>query len=91
MRSSPSPNGARFDITIFESGPSVGGTLAFFGSQGGTGDRVFPCNDSALDPISAEDVMGPALLWNNPLFTEATEKILGDQIEFFELPSQKVG
>lgn len=88
MRTSPAAGGAHFDITVFEAGPSVGGKLAFFDPDGG---RTFPYDDIALDPITAEDITGPALMWSNLLFTQSSERILGDKVEFSEIPSQKVG
>ena len=89
--------GMHLDITVFEAAPLIGGKLALFPSPqspspASEGDaRVFPWNDSRLDPLSAEDVAGPALLWGNPLFTRASEEVLGDAVEFFELPAQEVG
>ncbi|RYP87368.1 hypothetical protein DL769_000572 [Monosporascus sp. CRB-8-3] len=95
LRNSPGARGVDFEITLFEAGSSIGGQLAQFGSSdssGGGGGPVFPYNDSALDPLCAEDVAGPALLWGNPLFTRSSEDILGGHaVEFFDLPSQKVG
>ncbi|RYP23096.1 hypothetical protein DL765_001351 [Monosporascus sp. GIB2] len=95
LRNSPAASGVDFEITVFEAGSSIGGQLAQFGSPespSGAGGPVFPYNDSALDPLRAEDVAGPALLWGNPLFTRSSEDILGgDAVEFFDLPSQKVG
>ena len=80
-----------FDITVFEAAPSVGGKLALFSPGSGGDARVFPWNDSRLDPLSAEDVAGPALMWSSPLFTRASEEVLGDAVDFFELPAQEVG
>ena len=81
------------DITVFEASASVGGKLALFSSSPETGGDplVYPWNDSQLDPLSAEDVAGPALMWNSPLFARASEEVLGDAVEFFELPPQEVG
>ncbi|RYP93477.1 hypothetical protein DL770_000361 [Monosporascus sp. CRB-9-2] len=85
LRNSPAAHGVDFNITVFEAGFSIGGQLAQF-------DSVSPYNDSALDPLSAEDVAGPALLWGNPLFTRSSKHILGgDAVRFFDLPNQKVG
>ncbi|KAI1780018.1 hypothetical protein F4818DRAFT_401495 [Hypoxylon cercidicola] len=78
----------RFNITLFESAPSIGGQLALNDSTGGP---VFPYNDRTQDPIIAEDIAGSALMWSNPLFTKASEQILGVNTEFSELPSQQVG
>ncbi|KAI1768252.1 hypothetical protein GGR53DRAFT_478445 [Hypoxylon sp. FL1150] len=78
----------RFNITLFESAPSIGGQLALNDSAAGP---VFPYNDRTQDPIIAEDVAGAALMWGNPLFTKASEDILGMKTEFSELPSQQVG
>ncbi|RYP56520.1 hypothetical protein DL771_011839 [Monosporascus sp. 5C6A] len=92
LRNSPAARGVDFEITVFEAGLSIGGQLTQFGSASEGGGPVFPYDDSALDPLSAEDVAGPALLWGNPLFTRSSEDILGgDVVEFFDLPSQKVG
>ena len=81
------------DITVFEASASVGGKLALFSeTEPETGDPlVYPWNDSRLDPLSAEDVAGPALMWNNPLLARASEEVLEDAVEFFELPPQEVG
>ncbi|KAK7746188.1 hypothetical protein SLS62_009478 [Diatrype stigma] len=89
LRNSPAAGGAHYDITLFEAGPSVGGKLAFFDSNGS--GRTFPYNDITLDPITAEDIAGPALMWRNLLFTQSSERILRDKVEFSESPSQKVG
>ncbi|RYO86994.1 hypothetical protein DL762_004419 [Monosporascus cannonballus] len=95
LRNSPAARGVDFEITVFEAGSAIGGQLTQFGSPDspeGAGGPVFPYNDSALDPLRAEDVAGPALLWGTPLFTRSSEDILGgDELEFFDLPSQKVG
>ncbi|OTB08811.1 hypothetical protein M426DRAFT_162228 [Hypoxylon sp. CI-4A] len=77
----------RLNITLFESAPSIGGQLALNDSTGG---QVFPYDDHAQDPITAEDITGSALLWGNPLFTRVSEVQLGDEVEFSELPSQDV-
>ncbi|KAI1083210.1 hypothetical protein F5B20DRAFT_529057 [Whalleya microplaca] len=76
------------DTTIFESAPVIGGQLALNASDGGP---VFPYDDTSLDPLTAEDIAGNALIWGNPLFTKASEETLGDKIEFSELPSQQIG
>ncbi|RYP34953.1 hypothetical protein DL767_004030 [Monosporascus sp. MG133] len=92
LRNSPAAQGVDFEITVFEAGLWIGGQLAQFGPVSDGGGPVFPYDDSSLDPLSAEDVAGPALLWGNPLFTRSSEDILGgDAVEFFDLPSQKVG
>ncbi|KAL7629307.1 hypothetical protein AAE478_000827 [Parahypoxylon ruwenzoriense] len=69
----------RFNITIFESSPLIGGQLALNDSTGGP---VFPYNDPRQDPITAEDVAGTALVWGSPLFTKASEESLGDKVGF---------
>ncbi|KAI1382207.1 hypothetical protein F4677DRAFT_440008 [Hypoxylon crocopeplum] len=76
------------NIALFESAPVIGGQLALSDSAGGP---LFLRDDHTLDPITAEDIAGAALLHCNPLFTKTSEEILGDQVEFFELPSQQVG
>lgn len=88
MLNSQAAHDVRFNITILEAGPSIGGQLAPFGSGSGP---VFPYNDSTLDPLSAEDLAGLGLMWSSPLFTHDSKAILRDEIEFVELPSQKVG
>jgi hypothetical protein len=79
----------RFNITIFESKPVIGGALAFHSSKG---DVVFPRDDRMQSPITAEDIAGKALMWNNALFTRDSEIILGDEVGFTELGhEQRVG
>ncbi|KAI1107786.1 hypothetical protein F4804DRAFT_328813 [Jackrogersella minutella] len=79
--------GIHLNITLFESGPLLGGQLALNAS---TGDPVFPYDDPAQNPISAEDIAGTALVWSNPLFTKTYEATLGDNVDFSERPSQQV-
>ncbi|KAI0517534.1 hypothetical protein F5B22DRAFT_654770 [Xylaria bambusicola] len=78
----------RFNITILESKPIVGGMLALHDSSGGP---VYPNDDPMQSPITAEDIVGPALMWQNSLFTQDSEKILGDSISFNELDTDFVG
>ncbi|KAI0140941.1 hypothetical protein F4776DRAFT_613312 [Hypoxylon sp. NC0597] len=75
------------NITLFEASPLIGGQLALNDSTGGP---VFPYDDPEQAPIIAEDITGTALVWSNPLFTKSSEAILGDKLEFTELPSQEV-
>ncbi|ORY64385.1 uncharacterized protein BCR38DRAFT_485542 [Pseudomassariella vexata] len=78
----------KLNITVLESAPSIGGRLALIDSRG---ERAIPYDDPAQDPISAEDIAGPALMWDNPLFTKASEKFPWDKVDFDELPSSEVG
>ncbi|KAI1383237.1 uncharacterized protein F4822DRAFT_434356 [Hypoxylon trugodes] len=77
----------RLNITLFESNPLIGGQLALNDSKG---RQVYPYDDPTQNPIAAEDITGPALLWGNPLCTKATEKTIGDNVAFSELPPQKI-
>ncbi|KAI1818338.1 hypothetical protein GGS20DRAFT_284935 [Poronia punctata] len=72
---------------MFEAKPVTGGTLAFHNSDGSS---LFPYNDREQDPITAEDVAGTALVWNNALFTRDSQKVLGDKVYFTESGSQSV-
>lgn len=80
----------QFNITIFESKPGVGGMLAFHDSEGSP-SSVFPGDDPLQVPITAEDVAGKALMWNNALFSHDSEEILGDAVDFVELGIERVG
>jgi hypothetical protein len=80
----------RFNITIFESKPVIGGVLAFHDVEGSS-SPVFPKDDQAQSLITAEDIAGKALMWSNALFTRDSEKILGDKVEFIELGHEQVG
>ncbi|KAI1499164.1 hypothetical protein F5X99DRAFT_293358 [Biscogniauxia marginata] len=77
----------RFNVTLFEAAPRVGGQLSLADSEGGL---VFPHGDPFQDPITAEDITGAALLYSNTLFTKDSEAILRDEVEFTELGSQQV-
>ncbi|KAI1661449.1 hypothetical protein F4813DRAFT_347579 [Daldinia decipiens] len=79
--------GIYVNITIFESAPLIGGQLALNSS---TGSQVFPYDDPTQDPIIAEDIAGTGLLWGNPLFSRASEKTLGDEVQTSEAGSQRV-
>lgn len=48
-------------------------------------------DDPMQSPITAEDIAGKALLWNNALFTRDSEKILQDKINFIESEPEKIG
>ncbi|KAF2968127.1 hypothetical protein GQX73_g5447 [Xylaria multiplex] len=41
-------------------------------------------------PITAEDIAGTALVWNNALFTRVSEKALQDKIDFTELEPEQI-
>ncbi|KAI3329279.1 hypothetical protein HD806DRAFT_530676 [Xylariaceae sp. AK1471] len=87
--SSAGRDDVRFNITIFESKPVIGGVLAFKDSKGSF--SVFPKDDPRQSPITAEDIAGKALMWSNALFTRDSEKILGDKVNFIELGHEQVG
>ncbi|KAI0868745.1 hypothetical protein GGS24DRAFT_198373 [Hypoxylon argillaceum] len=78
----------RFSITIYDSKPVLGGALSFHAANGSS---VFPMDDPMQSPITAEDIAGKALLWNNALFTRDSEKILQDKINFIESEPEKIG
>ncbi|KAI0486544.1 hypothetical protein F4859DRAFT_511535 [Xylaria cf. heliscus] len=77
-----------FTITIYESRPVIGGALAIHDTNGSS---VFPKNDQTQGAITAEDITGNALMWNNALFTQDSEKVLKDKVDFFELGSEQIG
>ncbi|KAI0814462.1 hypothetical protein GGR55DRAFT_631949 [Xylaria sp. FL0064] len=77
-----------FNVTIFESSPVIGGALAIHDSNG---DPVFPSDDPTQGHITAEDIAGTALMWQNSLFTRDSEKLLGDEVSFTEPGPQQVG
>ncbi|KAI0977603.1 hypothetical protein F4678DRAFT_468707 [Xylaria arbuscula] len=78
----------RFNITIFESSPVIGGMLAVHDPNG---QPVFPNDDQMQSPIVAEDIAGTALMWQNALFTHDSEKLLNDKVVFTELGTEQVG
>ncbi|KAI1736910.1 hypothetical protein F4680DRAFT_430527 [Xylaria scruposa] len=88
LRNSPTAQRVQFNITIFESKPVIGGALAFSDSKG---SFVFPKDDPTQNPITAEDIAGNALVWDNTLFTRDSEKVLKDKVDFFELSPQQIG
>ncbi|KAJ8118014.1 hypothetical protein ONZ43_g4077 [Nemania bipapillata] len=88
LRTSPAARDAQFNITIFESKPVLGGVLAFHHANGSS---IFPRDHPTQSPITAEDIAGKALLWNNALFTRDSEKILKDSVNFVEVGSEQVG
>ncbi|RWA03828.1 hypothetical protein EKO27_g11277 [Xylaria grammica] len=88
LHRSSTANDVIFDITIFESSPVVGGMLALHGPDG---EPVFPNDDPMQGHITAEDVAGNALMWQNSLFTRDSEVILGDKVGFTELGTEQVG
>lgn len=77
-----------FNITIYESKPVLGGALALHHANGSS---VFPKDDPNQSPITAEDIAGTALMWNNALFTQDSEKALKDKIKFTELGPERIG
>ncbi|TGJ84841.1 hypothetical protein E0Z10_g3923 [Xylaria hypoxylon] len=88
LRNSPATRYVHFNITIYESKPVLGGALAFHDVNGSS---VFPKDDPMQIPIAAEDVAGTALVWNSALFTQDSEKVLRDKIEFIELGPKQIG
>ncbi|CAJ2501827.1 Uu.00g046800.m01.CDS01 [Anthostomella pinea] len=88
LKCSQAAQGVHFNITVYEAKPHVGGQLALNGSQDGL---VYPYDDPRQEPMTAEDIAGTALLWNNALFTQDSEDFLGGRVEFSELGSQQVG
>lgn len=66
----------------------IGGVLAFHNADG---SLVRPKDDPMQDPITAEDVTGKALMWNNALFTRDSERLLKDSINFNELGPEQIG
>ncbi|KAI1359422.1 hypothetical protein F5Y08DRAFT_79407 [Xylaria arbuscula] len=85
---SSASQGIHFNITIFESKSMIGGMLSL---QDETGSPVYPNYDLMQSYITAEDIVGTALMWQNSLFTQDSEKILGDSVGFEELSTDKVG
>ncbi|KAI1283510.1 hypothetical protein F5Y07DRAFT_349873 [Xylaria sp. FL0933] len=77
-----------FNITIFESSPVIGGALAVHDANG---NPVFPNDDPTQGHITAEDIAGTALMWQNSLFTRDSEELLGDKVFFTESGPQQVG
>ncbi|KAI0438778.1 hypothetical protein F4803DRAFT_533830 [Xylaria telfairii] len=88
LHNSPSTRYVQFNVTIFESRPVLGGVLAFHDANGSS---VFPKDDLTQSPITAEDITGSALMWDNALFTRDSEKILKDKVDFFELGPEQIG
>ncbi|KAI1120725.1 hypothetical protein F5Y10DRAFT_257819 [Nemania abortiva] len=87
LRSMPTARDVRFNITIFESKPVLGGVLALHNANGSS---VFPKDDPMQDPITAEDITGKALVWSNTLFTQDSERILEDKVNFLELGPEQI-
>ncbi|KAI1110506.1 hypothetical protein F5Y14DRAFT_359861 [Nemania sp. NC0429] len=88
LRTSPRARGLRFNITIYEAKPVLGGALALCGANG---SLVFPKDDTTQSPITAEDIAGKGLAWSNELFTRDSERVLGDSVHFLELTPEKIG
>ncbi|GAP83324.1 putative prenylcysteine oxidase 1 precursor protein [Rosellinia necatrix] len=86
--SSPTARGVRFNITIFEAKPVIGGMLSLHDANG---KHVLPNDDPMQSHITAEDIVGTALMWQNSLFTQDSENMLGDSIHFDELVTNRVG
>ncbi|KAI3328819.1 hypothetical protein F4824DRAFT_516858 [Ustulina deusta] len=85
---SPVARDMQFNITIFESRPVIGGMLAVHDSNG---RPVFPNDDPMQSHITAEDIAGNALMWQNALFTRDSENLLRDKVAFTELGAEQVG
>lgn len=66
----------------------IGGMLSL---QDSNGVPVFPNHDPMQSYIAAEDIVGTALMWQNSLFTQDSEKILGDSVRFDEFGTNEVG
>ncbi|KAI0428857.1 hypothetical protein F5Y09DRAFT_311925 [Xylaria sp. FL1042] len=88
LRNSPSALYVQFNITIYDAKPVVGGVLALHETNGSS---IFPKNELMQNSITAEDIAGTALMWNNALFTQDSEKALKNKVEFVELGPQEVG
>ncbi|KAI1428374.1 hypothetical protein F5Y12DRAFT_782783 [Xylaria sp. FL1777] len=88
LRNSPTARYVRFNITIYESKPVLGGALALHDTNGSS---IFPKDDPMQSPITAEDISGTALMWNSPLFTQDSGKALKEKAEFIELGPEQIG
>ncbi|KAI1345176.1 hypothetical protein F5Y15DRAFT_19578 [Xylariaceae sp. FL0016] len=84
---SPHKGNIRFNITVYESKPVIGGVLSVSDANE---SLVYPYEDPTQDPITPEDIAGRALLWHNALFTGDSERLLGDKVEFYESDSEQV-
>ncbi|KAI0107445.1 hypothetical protein GGR51DRAFT_515498 [Nemania sp. FL0031] len=87
LHNTPTARDVRFNITIFESKPVLGGMLALHNADGLS---VFPKDNPMRDPITAEDITGRALLWSNALFTQDSERILEDKVNFVKLGPEQI-
>ncbi len=83
-------HGLTLNITIFETANQVGGRLALDPTDR-LSDRVHPYDDPTQEPISAEDVTGNTLIYDNVKMRQAAEGVLQRLIPFVELPAQDVG
>ncbi|KAI2638115.1 hypothetical protein GGS21DRAFT_455979 [Xylaria nigripes] len=88
LRNSPAVRGVELKITLYESKPIIGGVLAFHDANG---NFVLTKDDPMLGPITAEDIAGTALMWNNVLFTQDSEKTLKDKVDFIGLDPERIG
>ncbi|KAI1431699.1 hypothetical protein GGR50DRAFT_678012 [Xylaria sp. CBS 124048] len=88
LRTSPAVRGVKLNITLYESKPILGGVLALHGANRGA---LLTKGDPTQGPITAEDIAGTALMWNNELFTRDSEKALKDEVDFIELGSEQIG
>ncbi|KAI0189026.1 hypothetical protein F4808DRAFT_454136 [Astrocystis sublimbata] len=88
LQNSPTARNVRFNITIYESQPVIGGALAIHYEDG---SLVYPNDDLTQSPLTAEDITGSALVWDNTLFTQDSQKLLGDKIDFFERDLEQIG
>ncbi|KAH8887883.1 FAD/NAD(P)-binding domain-containing protein [Thozetella sp. PMI_491] len=76
-------SGLNISVTVFEAADVLGGRLSL-------GTTVYPYNDAAQDPISAEDIAGNIILHENSKMRQAAERLLQRAITFEELPAHDV-
>ncbi|KAI1828073.1 hypothetical protein F4861DRAFT_490541 [Xylaria intraflava] len=88
IRNLSTSRGVKFNITLYESKPIIGGILALHDANG---EAVLTKGDPMQGPITAEDIAGKALMWNNKLFTRDSEHALKDEVNFIELGPERVG
>ncbi|KAI0817967.1 hypothetical protein GGR55DRAFT_622828 [Xylaria sp. FL0064] len=88
LHNSPSARYVQFNVTIYESSPVVGGALALHETNG---SYIYPKDDPTQNAITAEDIAGTTLMWNNALFTQDSERALKNKIQFVGLESREVG
>ncbi|GAP87381.1 putative prenylcysteine oxidase 1 precursor protein [Rosellinia necatrix] len=88
IRTSPAARYVRFNITLYESKHIVGGALALHHTNESS---IFPKEDPMQDPITAEDIAGTSLMWDNALFTRDSEKVLKDEVGFIDMGPEQIG